>query len=248
MLNGERFSHWYYSNVYGNYSFKTQNNFNITKLSFQYLIDSGISAEEIVDFSNRHPEGIITPKTIIDDIQLWKDSLIIPNQYYSHKSLQIIAPAAHWETVNGKSTLMVVDDFWLEIKLRYTMKDLISDYTNSMYNSIISQTEKQTAGCFNFLLTKYQAVINKQCSAYLTALDLVLAGIDTHHKAYHGFINSPLDLQADIDTIFQEMLWEAKLGSESGNRKIIWRSHNIIPESIPLISEDCSRNWRLNVL
>ena len=92
MLNGERFSHWYYSNVYGNYSFKTQNNFNITKLSFQYLIGSGISAEEIVDFSNRHPEGIITPKTIIDDIQLWKDSLIIPNQYYSHKSLQIIAP------------------------------------------------------------------------------------------------------------------------------------------------------------
>jgi hypothetical protein len=226
-MNAEELTELYYKTVVGCYPWKTDNNKRITCNTIQFLLDSNIEIGDIWNILSEIEDGIVKPSLLPDG--LWKDSLIKRNVYYTHHSLQITSPTT---TIDKNGCLRVASDWWIEIKPRFTMLDLIEYYYTKLYDAPRTNTQTQDIGAFTFMYDKYNRYISHKHSTYVDVLDVLLTAIDTAAKEKEGYLSDPLQLQGTIDTLLKPLCSQNKLGFEQGNCQIIWRSH-LIKEEFP---------------
>lgn len=223
-MNAQELTTWYYRYVIGCYPWDYENNRQLTMDTIQYLIDSQLSTETIIRLLQSMTDAVVTPDRLPD--ALWEHSLVERNRFYTHHILQIISSPT--EIQHGE--IIPAADWWIEIRPQFTMYDLIDYYYRQMYDTVQTNTNAQDNGAFTFLYRKYDHYIQRACSTYVTALDLMLTAIDKAKYDFHGYLSEPLQLQSTIDAELKPMMRRNKLGFEQGHCQIIWRSHGIEEE------------------
>lgn len=209
------YAEFYYSQVVGLYPFDTDDCRIQTDKVMQHLVDAGISESDIIRFIEESPpKDCLTPDDLPD--WLWEESLLKKNTFYYHNTLHIRPPAP---TFNPHSQSEKVEKFYLEMKIRYTMDDLIRYFYRTLRINSELADRKKDEGSFNYLLNKYDKL------EFCEAIDFVLALIDynrpTNISAFP--VQSILDItqsQQDVYDLFKRKTAEASL--QKANR-IIWR-------------------------
>lgn len=229
---------WYYQNEIGYYPWDTDTNKQITQDTLQYLVESGISDEEILKVMQESKNGIITPDSLPD--WLWENSLIERNKYYTSRLFHLESDRTKLKKMsNGARVLIMANDFWLEIIPRFTLQQLINYYYCQLPNAACYNTDKQDVGVFSYLLKRYEKL--SQMSPYVTGLDLIISAIDKLANE-NAYLSDPFELTKTIDTMLPEILKNNKIGYEQGKCKIIWRSHKLTPDtSMPTDPYDLRR-------
>lgn len=215
----------YYRNI-GFYPWDTNTNRTITEYTLQYLIESRIPIEDIFKVMQESSESLLTPNNLPD--WLWEDSLIERNRYYTSRILQLESERTKLKKMpNGARVLVTAPDFWIEVIPRFTLDQLINYYYTSLPEASSLNTEKQDQGIFKYLVDRYKKISDK--TPYVTALDLIICGIDMASEK-HIYLSDPFELTKVIDEMIPQTIQKNKIGFETGNCKIIWRSHNLVPE------------------
>ncbi len=220
---------WYYRNEIGYYPWNTDTNKKITQDTLQYLVESKFNDEDIFKVMHDSKGGIITPDTLPD--WLWDNSLIKRGQFYTSRLFQLESDRTKIKKMpNGARILVISNDFWLEIIPKFTLNQLIEYYYCQLPNAASYNTEKQNIGIFQYLLQRYEKV--SETTPYVTNLDLIINAIDSLSKE-RAYLSDPFELTKTIDATLPEVLRVNKVGFEQGKCKIIWRSHNLVPDTVP---------------
>lgn len=189
---------------------------NITKSTIEYLIDNNYSTKEIINIiEESNIEESFNPSSLPDS--LWENSLIQRDVFYYHNSLHIKSKPPTWdpETLQVKS-----EPFFLEMKIRYTMDDLLDYYYNKCNIDVNLRDKKRDSGAFEFMMNRYKKIEDMQ------PLDFMLLVIDEAANSDNIFTN-PLKLQdyeGEVVLNYKVFLAEAKVNNAN---KIIWRNSNV---------------------
>ena len=150
----------------------------LLEIHYQRLIDNG--------FTEKEAQGImLNNKLNVDDL-IFEDSLIITSDesIYYHYELQIHSKPGSFDPVTMKVTKQ---PYYLEMKYRYTMNDLLNYYYNKLLIPIHFRDEKRDTGAFNHLISYYK--FDK-----INTVDFLLFVID-YIVAYEYKVSNPLDLK-----------------------------------------------------
>src|SRR5574344_1035322 len=178
---------------------------SITKATVEYLADCGLSKEEILNaiLHSETAKEHLSKESLPDE--LWNGSLISRGKFYYHHALQLI-PHFKVDPITLKS---VSTSFYLENKIRFTMKDLILYFYKTLGIDPKLMDERKDAGAFNSMLNECKRKFD-----FIEPLDFVLALIDLtkneNTKAYE-----PFDIKRDgsmirLCDILQRKINEAK--------------------------------------
>lgn len=187
----------------------------VTECTLKHLIDNGYSFKEIIEIMrNSNIEDCLRPESLPDS--LWEDSLLKRDTYYYHNSLHMISKSPMW----NPETLQVVNEpFFKEMKIRFTMKDLLNYYYTKCEIDISLRDEKRDAGAFEYMLSRYHL-----CG--IEGIDFLLMLID-EAETKKAKITNPLKLQ-DLEGELLDYLLEFLPEAEYNNvNKIVWRVENV---------------------
>lgn len=178
-----------------------------TKLLLDYLKDAGLNIKEIVNLIiNEFPnKEYLTPSDLPNN--LWGNSLIERDKFYFHKELQVISPASTWDEVKP---------FYLEMKIRYTEKDIL-DYFCKVGNVNREWiNEDKEIGSIKYLLKQYDKF------NFMSPVDYLLHLID--YAASQGIkMNSIYDI-CEFELDCAEYLDSDTKNAKAYNKnKVIWR-------------------------
>lgn len=209
------YAEFYYSQVVGCYPFDTEENKMKTQKVIDYLFDAGIEESKILRFIEESPaKDYLTP----DDLPewLWEGSLLKKNTFYYHNILHI---QPKMPTFNPFKKTEDVEKFYLEMKIMFTMDDLINYFYKTLNINKDLLDKKRDEGSFNYLLNKYSKL------DFIEPIDFVLALIDhcKQDSAMFSRIMSVLDIsnaEAEVYDILKRKTAEAEL--QKANR-ILWR-------------------------
>lgn len=178
-MNKIELADFYYETVIGNFP-EDEKEYNNTKMIFDYLLDSGCKTEDII-------------KTILYDIEnkehlsisdlpdsLWEDTLLKRNVFYFHRELQILSPPP---SLTGNSP------FYLEMKIKYTEKDLLNYFFKTFQINEKWINKKKELGSVAYLLDNYKKY------GFIEPVDFLLHLIDYVHAIDDIEINSVFDLR-----------------------------------------------------
>jgi hypothetical protein len=198
-------------NLYYNYvageTPENENDYNYTKLLFDYLIESGLDKKEIIlsvleDFPNKE-------KLTIEDIpdNLWNNSLIRRNTFYYHPELQIISPPPTWDKCYP---------FYLEMKIKYTIEDILKYFIKRFKLNEEWVNKDKEIGSIKYLLNSYKKY------NFIEPVDFILHLIDY-----------VISIDVKVETIYDLTAYELQLADyletdienakSKGKNKIIWR-------------------------
>lgn len=200
------YADFYYNFLIGEYPENEEDYIRTTK-TFEYLKESGITESEIymVAESIKPPKNVIT----IDDIpdSLWENSLIERGKFYYHKELQITSPPPTWNESF---------DFYLEMKIRYTLDDLLDYFikrTNVRQDWVNRDKE---IGSIKYLLKDYKKF------SFMQPVDFILHLID-YCIAANVELNSIYDLRNKEIELAKYLEVDVKNAEMKGKNKIVWR-------------------------
>ena len=180
----------FYKEVVGIYPFPTNREEAITRCTLAYLLDGGITEKEILKILPTFKDKAVISPDILPDI-LWRDSLVEKNTYYCHHVLQIIPPDP---VVKNDGTFKEFP-FYLEIKIRFTEKDLLRYFYKKTFNYHMIKDEKRDSAQLIHMLNRYKRIEDVQ------ELDLLLFMID--EAAYrHITITEPFDIKTSEIEVF----------------------------------------------
>ena len=156
----------------------TEKEFSLLEIKYQRLIDNG--------YSEQNAQKILLDNKLSLDEFEYEDS-IIKTDYdtiYYHYNLQIHSKP---NSVDPITLQVVKHPYYLEMKQRYTMNDLLDYYYNKLSVPIHFRDEKRDAGAFNHLISYYN--FDK-----INTVDFLLFVID-YIVAYEYKISNPLELK-----------------------------------------------------
>nr|DAK26737.1 MAG TPA: protein of unknown function (DUF4258) [Caudoviricetes sp.] len=180
----------FYREVIGIYPFPTNREEAITRHTVEHLKESGITESEILkmlpDFKRKQ---VIMPADLSDS--LWKDSLIERDVYYCHHVLQLVPPVP----VIKSSGAFKDYPFYLEIRIRFTEKDLLKYFYDKAFNFQMIKDSKRDTAQLLYMLNRYNHIEGIQ------GLDLLLFMID--EAVYrHIIITEPFDIKISEIEVF----------------------------------------------
>lgn len=188
----------------------------ITKATIMHLIDNGYDFKDILNIiRNSDIKECFAPECLPD--VLWENSLIKRNTYYYHSSLHITSKPPKW---NPETMQVESEPFFMEMKIKYTMQDLLSYFYTKCMIDIDLRDEKRDSGAFEFLFTRYSKITEVE------TLDFILLLIDeaAHSEA---IINTPLKLQEfDFEVLSNCKKFTAEAKYNKAN-KIVWRHEHV---------------------
>lgn len=210
------FVEMYYSNVVGCYPFHTDDNRFKTQAVIDYLIDAGFSDGEILRFVENAPASDCLEPSFLPD-WMWEGSLLKRDTFYYHNSLHIVSKPPSWNPRTGKQTS---SRFYLEMKIKYTMMDLIRYFYRTLGVDRALLDEKRDAAAFKYLMDRY-----KRFEPEIQALDFVLALVDyaKHMDEDETSVTNILDVkryEAPALELLQNRVSEASLAKAN---VIVWR-------------------------
>lgn len=206
----------YYSEVVGCYPFNTDDNRKKTQAVIDYLIDAGMSDEEIIRFVEHAPASdCLTPDLLPD--WMWEGSLLKKNTFYYHNTLHILSKPPSWNPRTGKQS---VDKFYMEMKIKYGMRELIRYFYRTLGVSVELMDLKRDEAGFKYLMERY-----RKFEPEVQALDFVLSLIDyaKHMDEDEQSVTSILDIkryEAQVLEISRTRAAEAALAKANA---IVWR-------------------------
>lgn len=208
------YAEFYYSNL-GAYPFETDKEKIQTQSTIQYMIDSKISDEEILRVLEESSDlYVITPQSLPD--WLWEGSLLERGVFYYHSSLHINSSPPVLDT---KTMRVKVSPFFMEIKIRYTMEDLIKYFYRTTRMSEDLADPRKDGGGFKYLMGKYSKI------PFCEPLDFVLALIDEHAPSEELFsrVQSILSIEQAQADVYEKMKRKTAQARVERADRIIWR-------------------------
>lgn len=210
------FVEFYYSDVVGSYPFETEDNRKRAQAVVDYLSDAGLTDEEILRFIESAPsDGVLDHSHLPDS--LWENELTKKNTFYYHHTLHINSPAPTWNPRTGKESQA---KFYLEMKIKYRMSDLIRYFYRTLGVPLDLIDERRDEAAFHHLLNRY-----KRFAPRYEALDFVLSLIDygKHMDEDEASISGIFDIRR-YESEVREM-FEAKVAAaaHAGANVIVWR-------------------------
>lgn len=190
----------------------TNNEKTKTKKTLDYLKDNGYSDNEIIDIIKNIPNKIsLSPNDLPD--MLWKDSLIIRDKFYYHSIFHIIPPAPYYDPVND---LIVSNKFYIEMKIKFTIRDLINYFYNNFPIDISLRNETKDDGAIRYLLNKYKKI------DFIEPIDFILYLIDeaVEQKA---ILNNILELSNYENNTYEYLKNKTSNAIAEKKNIIIWR-------------------------
>lgn len=205
----EQLIEYYYRFTWGSY---TKEDKAVTAKTVDYLIDNGFDAKEIAEIMrNSDLHQTLTPQKL--PCYIW-ESLIKRDVFYYHNTLHITSKPPTWNPVTLKEEC---EPFFMEMKISYTITDLLDYYYTKCNIDIELRNENRDKASFEYLLNNY-----KFKELNIEPLDVVLLLIDTASRNNFRLTN-PLklqDLELEVLDYIKVMLPEAE---HAGANKIVWR-------------------------
>lgn len=146
-----------------------EKDFNRTLSTAKYLKDNGFNNIEILNIF----KNIIKDKknTVIcgEDLpeELWDNSLLEKGKFYFSDILHIKSKPPSWNSITFKEEC---EPFYLEMKIKFTMNNLLEYYYDKCRVPQGLQDDKKNAGALNHLIKKYNAFNNIPGIDYVIAL------------------------------------------------------------------------------
>lgn len=189
---------------------------NKTKAVLMHLIDNGFSEKEIARIINSIKISDYMKHSDLPD-SLWEGSLLKRDKFYHSQILQIVSAPPIW---NPETMEQITEPFFLEMKIRFTMDDLLEHYYNELNIDYSFRDVNKDKGSLQYLLNKYKL-------EDIESIDVVLLLIEQAKLEQHSsLITNPLklqDLEEEVILFLNRVLPNKKA---SGKNKIIWRTFN----------------------
>lgn len=201
---------YYYSVLYKKEY--TKENYNRTRATVQYLIDSGFSLSEIFNEFRFHASNEIKGSELKT---VYKDSLVKKGAFYLHKELRIEPPAPTFDIESGRE---IIHPYYLEIRPRYTKEDVLNYFLNNL--NMINRKAIDINGTYvyiQYLMDRYKNI------DYVEPLDVILCSIDNHLKQ-HGSCNRLIDVTQDNLEVIEQLVKDMMELEAQNKRRIIWRT------------------------
>lgn len=147
---------------------------------------------------------------------LWEKSLLKKNIFYYSDIFHIKSNPPRWNPVTFKEEC---PEFFLEMKINFTMNDLLNYYYEKCRVPLALQNDKRDAGAFTHLINKYNAFEIIPGIDYVVAL-INKASEDKNKKIFTEIFEIE-KYKEEIITDFEIIANEAK---HSKSNKIVWRN------------------------
>lgn len=190
-------------------------NFNRTLATAKYLKDNGYDNSEIFKLfkliSKQKIEGEDLPKS------LWKDSLLEKDIFYYHNEFHITSKPPTWNPITFKEEC---EPFFMEMKIKYTINDLINRFYEKCKVPVGLRDDKLVEGGLKHLLWKYNNLSAPAIDYVMVMIDLADEDVDRE------LITNVFDIEKyskEAFMILEDKVQESKL---SKSNKIIWRNES----------------------
>lgn len=126
-----------------------ESNSNVKKTEnlFNYLLDAGVSSNEIVDLIIRDFDNkdYLSYKDVPNKI--WDKSLLERDKFYYHKELEILSKPPTWEETFP---------FFREMRIKYTEQDILNYFCSKFSINEDWVNKDKEIGCIKYLIDKYK--------------------------------------------------------------------------------------------
>lgn len=140
----------------------------ITENTLDFLKDNNYSDNDIMKMMMNFPAKMaLTPNDLPDS--LWDNSLLKRDTFYYHNELHITSPAPYWDFENDR---IVSSRFFLEMKIKYSINDLIKYFYKKFPIDEKLIDEKKDKGSMEYLINKYRNI------DFIQPIDFILYLID----------------------------------------------------------------------
>lgn len=184
----------------------------ITKKTIGYLVDNGLSKEEILTTLINTGKGDAVAPTDLPE-SLWDNSLMEKDKFYYHNILHLTSPPPKWNPVTLQEE---VSAYYLEMKIEFTEQDLLYYYYAKLRVPVELRDEKKDLGGFKFLLEKYKKM-------KVESLDFVLSLIDFCVDNEEIKVLNVLDLSKAEKEVYDYYEYITSMAEHDKANKIIWR-------------------------
>lgn len=171
------------------------------KKTIYYLQDNNFTKKQIINYLFKYG-------SVLDE-SLWEDSILKPDTFYYHEQLTIMPGPAIWNPNIKEQS----QKFYLEMKIKYTIYDLLEYYYNELLIPIELRDTNKDKGAFEHMLKKY---INFK----VEPIDFVLYLID-YTKQERKFITNVFDLQVHERETYEKINY---ITENNIYKNIIWRT------------------------
>lgn len=148
----------------------------LLEIKYQRLIDNGYTDKEAKNI-------LINSKLDIDNYE-HTDSIINGNKLYRHCELQIHSIPGGFDP---ETCTIIKRPYYLEMKSRYTMNNLLDYYYTKLVVPMLFRDEKRDIGAFKHLFSSFK-------SPLIDSVDFILFVID-YVSSYEYKVNNPLELK-----------------------------------------------------
>lgn len=190
-------------------------NFNRTISTAKYLKDNGFDNSEIFKIfrliSKQKIEGNDLPKS------LWNDSLLEKGVFYYHNEFHITSKPPTWNPVTFKEEC---EPFFMEMKIKYTMKQLINRFYDKCKVPVGLRDDRLVEGGLKHLLSKYNNLSAPAIDYIMVMMDLADEDIDKKT------ITNVFDIEkysVEAFVMLEDIVQEAKV---TKSNEIIWRNES----------------------
>lgn len=200
----------------------SEDSFNRTIATANYLKDNGYSTQDILKILKNTIKNI--NKDTIDlairgeDLpeELWDNSLLEKNKFYYSDILHIKSKAPSWNPITFKEEC---EPFFLEMKINFTIDDLLIYYYDKCRVPQGLKDDKKNAGAFKHLIKKYDAFNN------VPGLDYVLALIDKASKDVDkNFFTDVFEIENYNKEVIEEFTAMYEQAVFEKTNVIVWRN------------------------
>jgi hypothetical protein len=203
-----------YYGMIGGYPSDNEENKIKSQNIIDYLKDCNIPEREIVTFICTAPVADKLSPTMLPD-ELWNNSFLKRDKFYYHNILHLTSAPPTWNPVTGVEKIV---PFYLEMKILFTMQDIIRYFYKKMYIDTELIDVKKDTGSFNFLLGRYEKF------KFVEPIDYLLAVIDHASRLdEERRIRSVLDIQQYEGEVFDMLQRKVAEASLAKANVIIWR-------------------------
>ena len=148
----------------------------LLEIKYQRLLDNGYTDKEAIKI-------LLDSKLNIENYE-HKDSIINSNMVFRHHELQIHSKPGGFDPA---TCTVIKRPYYLEMRQRYTMNELLNYYYNKQVVPMMFRDEKRDIGAFNHLINSFKSPI-------INSVDFILFVID--YVTSNGYkTNNPLELK-----------------------------------------------------
>lgn len=184
-----------------------------TLATAKYLKDNNFKDDEIIKTLNRVGKTTITGNDL--PIDLWEGSLLEKDRFYYSDIFHIKSKPPSWNPITYTE---VCEEYFLEMRIKFTMNDLLSFYYDKCRVPQGLQNDKKDAGAFNHLIKKYEVFSNVPGIDYVIAL-INKAGSDIEKN----FISNVFEIEEYNKEVIEHFQMVSEESSLDKNNVIIWR-------------------------